>query len=92
MEVCIGVRTSQLPDVVGNMKIQRVITISIDLDILGIRSEYLESQSHLHWDFRLVCSEEDFDLESSAFQRDHVLGLDILKINQNEISFQAPTC
>ena len=53
-------------DVVGNVEIDRVIAVSIDLDVFGMRSQRLEGARHGKWNFGLLRAQEHFDLVPTA--------------------------
>jgi len=70
------------------MEIKGVAPVSFNLYVLSVWSEGLEGASHLKRDLGLVGPDEYLDLVLTETQYAHVLGLNVLEINENEIGLQ----
>src|SRR5687768_4966134 len=88
MKPRIGRRSSEPADVVGNVEINGVVTLSIDLDVFSIWSKCLKGARHREWNLRLVRPQKHLDLVWAAIQRSHILGLHVLEVDEHKIGFQ----
>jgi hypothetical protein len=70
------------------MEIKSVSSVAIDLYVLDIWAEGLEGASHLERDLGLVGAHEHLYLVGTGTQQSHVLGLNVLEVNQNEMGCQ----
>ena len=73
MEVRIGMLNGQTSDVIGNVEIEGIVAVSIDLEVLGIRSENLQRTGHLQGYLGLIRPQEHLDLVRPAAQNADVL-------------------
>ncbi len=84
-----GSLSREATNVVRNMEIESVTSVAINLDVLRVWPESLQGTGHLQRNLSLVGTNEHLDLERTTRQQAHVLGLNVLEINQDKMGLQA---
>ena len=88
MKLSIRVFARQLADVIRDMKIESILTIAGYLDVPGVIAQKLHRIRKIKWHLRLTRAHEDKHFERMLGEKLQVLGVDVLKIDQNVVSGQ----
>ena len=88
MKVGARISSGKLPNVESNVKVERVLSVSGDLDVFAVRSHSLKRSGKLKWNFGLGCANEHENLEVIVLQGSQRFGLYAFKVDQNHIGTQ----
>ena len=78
----------QSANIVSDVKIESVVAVPFDLNVLSFRPKRLQRLNRLQRNVFLIAANKYPDLERSPDQVTGVLGLNILEVNQDEFQFQ----
>ena len=77
-----GVLRGQSSNVIGNMEVQRILTVAGYFDVFAIPAERLQCPRQFKRHFGLTGTDENQDLERVPLKKLKVLGLNVLEIDE----------